>query len=232
MELTSSRTGSWRTPGREPLNFEFGATIEVRAKKKFGAKLFIERSAFLLCVPTEREAMSIPFPGGDFPAVSSAKFCETGLPRPVADPFRSWAKEAQLTMSSLRFDRRRSQGRIDGSIRRLREDEEEEEEEKVNQKKRPKMEKIDSGESEESDAVDGSEEEEEAEKSLSSNESEFSSDSEEEEDEVNEEAEGTTDSEETEDSESSEEDEVEKQEVKGKSMVGCRRSKRLSKVAA
>ncbi|XP_031498029.1 uncharacterized protein LOC116262687 [Nymphaea colorata] len=194
--------------------------------------------------------MSVPSSSGDLPAVSTAKFGGGGLPRPyryneakfskvkidppepVAGPFLSWARDAQLTMSSLRFDRRRSQGRIDGSIWRLREDEEdkeEEEEERRNQKKRLKMGTADSGESEESDGVDGSEEEEEeSEKVLDSDESEYSSDSEDEEAEVDE-TEDTTDFDESEDGE---EEEGGEQEIKGKPPAGCRRSKRLRKVAA
>ncbi|CAL9098454.1 unnamed protein product [Musa textilis] len=41
-------------------------------------------------------------------------------PVPVMDPFLSWAKEAHWSMGGLNFNRHRLQGRIEGSIKKLR----------------------------------------------------------------------------------------------------------------
>ncbi|RRT61734.1 hypothetical protein B296_00039810 [Ensete ventricosum] len=43
---------------------------------------------------------------------------------PVMDPFLSWAKEAHWSMGGVNFNRHRLQGRIEGSIKKLREQQE------------------------------------------------------------------------------------------------------------
>ncbi|CAN6469550.1 unnamed protein product [Victoria cruziana] len=107
----------------------------------------------------------------EYPMISPAKFYGSSLPRPylytdvkfnaervdppvpVGDPFLLWAHDAHWKMGGLNFERRRMQGKIEGNIKKLRE-QKEKDERKNRRRNRMENAAVESDDSEDSDGED------------------------------------------------------------------------------
>ncbi|KAF3788069.1 hypothetical protein EJ110_NYTH13608 [Nymphaea thermarum] len=114
----------------------------------------------------------------EYPTISPAKFYGSSLPRPylyadvkfnaervdppvpVGDPFLLWAQDAHWKMGGLNVERRRMQGKVEGNIKKLREQKEKDERRRNRQRKRTENAAIDSDDSEVSEKGEDSEPEE------------------------------------------------------------------------